>query len=94
MDLSHFSLYFVSNLSTTYYSLKVLMCSCNNRNCIVDKSLKIIKLMKNAVRLILDNFNLVPRVCLFAGYVVARDCDNFGIVGFLVFGRIFGSLFS
>ena len=37
------------------------------RNCIVDKSLKIIKLIKNAVRLILDNF---------------------GIVGFLVFGRI------
>ena len=67
MDLSHFSLYFVSNLSTTYYSLKFLMCSCNKRNCIVDKSLKIIKLMKNAVRLIVDNF---------------------GIVGFLVFGRM------
>ena len=33
----------------------------------VDKSLKIIKLIKNAVRLILDNF---------------------GIVGFLVFGRV------
>jgi hypothetical protein len=38
------------------------------RNCIVDKSLKIIKrIIKNAVRLILDNF---------------------GIVGFLFFGRI------
>jgi hypothetical protein len=38
------------------------------RNCIVDKSLKIIKLIiKNAVGLILDNF---------------------GIVGFLFFGRI------
>jgi hypothetical protein len=41
------------------------------RNCIVDKSLKIIKLIsnykKNAVRLILDNF---------------------GIIGFLFFGRI------
>ena len=38
------------------------------RNCIVDKLLKIIKLiMKNAVRLILDNF---------------------GIIGFLIFGRI------
>jgi hypothetical protein len=43
------------------------MCSFNKRNCIVDKSLKIIKLIKNAVRLILDNF---------------------GIVGFLVFGRV------
>jgi hypothetical protein len=43
------------------------MCSFNKRNCIVDKSLKIIKLIKNAVRLILDNF---------------------GIVGFLVFGRM------
>ena len=43
------------------------MCSFNKRNCIVDKSLKIIKLIKNAVRLILDSF---------------------GIVGFLVFGRI------
>ena len=41
------------------------MSSFNKRNCIVDKSLKIIKL--NAVRLILDNF---------------------GIVGFLVFGRM------
>jgi hypothetical protein len=37
------------------------------QNCIVDKSLKIIELIKNAERLILDNF---------------------GIVGFLVFGRI------
>jgi hypothetical protein len=43
------------------------MCSFNKRNCIVDKSLKIINLIKNAVRLILDNF---------------------GIVGFLVFGRM------
>jgi hypothetical protein len=43
------------------------MCSFNKRNCIVDKSLKIIKLIKNAVRLILDNF---------------------GIVGFFVFGRM------
>jgi hypothetical protein len=43
------------------------MCSFNKRNCIVDKSLKIIKLTKNAVRLILDNF---------------------GIVGFLVFGSM------
>jgi transposase len=43
------------------------MCSFNKRNCIVDKSLKIIKLIKNAVRLILDSF---------------------GIVGFLVFGRM------
>ena len=40
----------------------------SKRNCIADKSLKIIKLIiKNAVRLILDNF---------------------GIVGFLFFGRI------
>jgi hypothetical protein len=29
------------------------------RDCIVDKSLKIIKLIKNAVRLILDNFGIV-----------------------------------
>jgi hypothetical protein len=43
------------------------MCTFNKRNCIVDKSLKIVKLIKNAVRLILDNF---------------------GIVGFLVFGRM------
>jgi hypothetical protein len=43
------------------------MCSFNKRNCIVDKSLKIIKLIKNEVRLILDNF---------------------GIVAFLVFGRM------
>ena len=42
------------------------MCSFNKRNCIVDKSLKIIKLIKNAVRLI---------------------HDDFGTVGFLVFGR-------
>ena len=54
-------------LSPKYYILKVLMCSFNKRNCIVDKSLKIIKLIKNAVRLILDNF---------------------GIVGFFVFGRM------
>ena len=47
--------------------LKVLMCSFNKRNCIVDKSLKIIKLIKSTVRLILDNF---------------------GILGFLVFGRM------
>jgi hypothetical protein len=39
----------------------------NKQNCIVDKSLKIIKLIKISVRLILDNF---------------------GIVGFLVFGHI------
>ena len=43
------------------------MCSFNKRNCIVDKSLKIIKLIKNEVSLILDNF---------------------GILGFLVFGRM------
>jgi hypothetical protein len=43
------------------------MCSFNKRNCIVDKSLKIIKLIKNEVNLILDNF---------------------GILGFLVFGRM------
>ena len=67
VDSSHFSLYFVSSLSPKYYILKVLMCSFNKRNCIVDKSLKIIKLIKNVVRLILDNF---------------------GIVGFLVFGRM------
>ena len=29
------------------------------RNCIVDKSLKIIKLIRSAVRLILDNFRIV-----------------------------------
>jgi hypothetical protein len=29
------------------------------RNCIVDKSLKIIKLIKNTVHLILDNFRIV-----------------------------------
>jgi hypothetical protein len=46
VDLSHFPLYFVSNLSPKYYILKVLMCSFNKRNCIVDKSLKIIKLIK------------------------------------------------
>jgi hypothetical protein len=57
VDSSHFSLYFVSSLSAKYYILKVLMCSFNKRNCIVDKS----------VRLILDNF---------------------GIVGFLVFGHM------
>jgi hypothetical protein len=67
VDSSHFSLYFVSSLSPKYYILNVLMCSFNKRNCIVHKSLKIIKLIKNAVRLILDNF---------------------GIVGFLVFGRM------
>jgi hypothetical protein len=39
----------------------------DKRNCIVHKSLKIIKLIKNAVSLIVDNF---------------------GIVGFLVFGRM------
>jgi hypothetical protein len=43
------------------------MCSFNKRNCIIDKSLKIIKLIKNALRLILDNF---------------------GIVSFLVLGRV------
>ena len=67
MGSSHFSLYFGSSLSPKYYILKVLMCSFNKRNCIVDNSLKIIKLITNAVRLILDNF---------------------GIVGFLVFGRM------
>jgi hypothetical protein len=35
------------------------MCSFNKRNCIVDKSLKIIKLITNAVRLIPDNFEIV-----------------------------------
>ena len=35
------------------------MCSFNKRNCIVDKSLKIIKLIKNAVCLILDNSRIV-----------------------------------
>ena len=35
------------------------MCSFNKRNCIVDKTLKIIKLIKNAVSLILDNFGIV-----------------------------------
>ena len=67
VDSSHFPLYFVCSLSPKYYILKVLMCSFNKRNCIVDKTLKIIKLIKNAVSLILDNF---------------------GIVGFLVFGRM------
>jgi 1,4-dihydroxy-2-naphthoyl-CoA synthase len=33
------------------FILKILKCSFNKRNCIVDKSLKIIKLIKNAVRL-------------------------------------------
>ena len=42
VNSSHFSLYFVSILSPKYYILKVLMCSFNKRNCIVDKSLKII----------------------------------------------------
>jgi hypothetical protein len=41
VNSSHFSLYFVSILSPKY----VLMCSFNKRNCIVDKSLKIIKLI-------------------------------------------------
>ena len=67
MDSSHFPLYFVCSLSPKYYILKVLMCSFNKRNCVVDKSLKIIKLIKNEVSLILDNF---------------------GIVGFPVFGRM------
>jgi hypothetical protein len=31
----------------------------DKRNCIADKSLKIIKLIKNAVHLILDNFRIV-----------------------------------
>jgi hypothetical protein len=68
-DSSHISLYFVRSLSQKYFILKVLMCIFQDkrRNCIVDKSLKIIKLIKNAVRLILDNF---------------------GIVGFLVSGRM------
>jgi hypothetical protein len=44
VNSSHFSLYFVSILSPKYYILKVLMFSFNKRNCIVDKSLKIIKL--------------------------------------------------
>jgi hypothetical protein len=51
VDLSHFSLHFDSILSPNYFILKVLKCSFNKRNCIVDKSLKIIKLIKNAVRL-------------------------------------------
>ena len=42
VNSSHFSLYFVSIVSPKYYILKVLMCSFNKRNCIVDKSLKII----------------------------------------------------
>jgi hypothetical protein len=37
VDSSHFSLYFVSSLSPKYCILKVLMCSFNKRNCIVDK---------------------------------------------------------
>jgi ABC-type multidrug transport system permease subunit len=45
VNSSHFSLYFVSILSPKYYILKVLMCSFNKRNCTVDKSLKIIKLI-------------------------------------------------
>jgi hypothetical protein len=59
VDSSYFSLYFVSSLSPKYDILKVLMCSFNKRNCIVDKSLKIIKLIKNAVRLILDKFGII-----------------------------------
>jgi hypothetical protein len=59
VDSSHFPLYFVSSLSPKYYIFKVLMCSFNKRNCIVDKTLKIIKLIKNAVSLILDNFGIV-----------------------------------
>ena len=70
MDSSHFSLYFVSSSSPKYYILKVLMCSFNKRNCIVDKSLKIIKLIKNGVRLILDNFGIV-------GFLV---CDRMPVV--------------
>ena len=49
MDSSHFSLHFDSILSPKYFILKVLERSFNKRNCIVDKSLKIIKLIKNAV---------------------------------------------
>ena len=45
VNSSHFSLYFVSILSPKYYIFKVLMCSFNKRNCIVDKSFKIIKLI-------------------------------------------------
>jgi hypothetical protein len=36
--------------------------SSNKQNCIVDKSLKIFELIKNAVRLILDNFRIVGLV--------------------------------
>jgi hypothetical protein len=49
VDSSNFSLHLDSILSPNYFILKVLKCSFNNRNCIVDKSLKIIKLIKNAV---------------------------------------------
>ena len=52
-------IYFVSSLSPKYYILKVLMCSFYKRNCIVDKSLKIIKLIKNAIHLTLITFVLL-----------------------------------
>jgi hypothetical protein len=48
VDSSHFPLHFDSILSPNYFILKVLKCSFNKRNCIVDKSLNIIKLIKNA----------------------------------------------
>ena len=67
MDSSYFSVHFGIILIPKCFILKVLKCSFNKQNCIVDKSLKIIKLIKNAVRFILDNF---------------------GVVGFLVVGRI------
>ena len=60
VDSSHFSLHLDSILSPNYFILKVLKCSFNiKRNCIVDKSLKIIKLTKNAVCLTLHNFGIV-----------------------------------
>jgi hypothetical protein len=52
VDSTNFYRHFDSILSPNYLILKVLKCSFNKRNCIVDKSLKIIKLIKNAVRLI------------------------------------------
>jgi hypothetical protein len=50
----------------------------DNRNCIVHKSLKIIKLIKNAVRLILDNFGIV-RFLLFGRMPVdsSHFCPHF-----------------
>ena len=59
VDSSHFSLHVDSILRPNDFILEILKCSFNKRNCIVDKSLKIIKLTKNAVRLTLDNFGNV-----------------------------------